>query len=101
MTWENLMIPEEQPAEESKPLSEQPDAQYYQPNYADLLNRFSYHPPTGYSQAQKYEDIRTACRGLAELICTFTPPSREQALAITNLEQTMFWANAAIARNEQ
>jgi hypothetical protein len=26
------------------------------------------------------------------------PPGREKALVLTNLEQAMFWANAAIAR---
>jgi len=29
-----------------------------------------------------------------------TPPSREQSLAITHLEEAIFYANAAIARNE-
>ena len=28
------------------------------------------------------------------------PQSREQSLALTNVEQAIFWANAAIARNE-
>lgn len=29
-----------------------------------------------------------------------TPKSREQSTALTNLDQVVFWANAAIARNE-
>jgi hypothetical protein len=29
-----------------------------------------------------------------------TPESREQSLALTNLEQAVMWANAAIARRE-
>ncbi|MGP3782344.1 Acb2/Tad1 domain-containing protein [Paenibacillus sp. 1A_MP2] len=37
---------------------------------------------------------------MAELIDEQTPKSREQSLAMTNLEQAVFWANAAIARNE-
>lgn len=37
---------------------------------------------------------------LAYMICQNTPTSREQSLALTNLEQAIFWANAAIARNE-
>lgn len=30
-----------------------------------------------------------------------TPKSREQSLAITKVEEAMFWANAAIARNQE
>ena len=35
----------------------------------------------------------------ANLLVDNCPPSRELSLALTNLEQVMFWANAAIARN--
>jgi hypothetical protein len=33
------------------------------------------------------------------LINDLCPESREKSLAITNLEQAVMWANAAIARN--
>jgi hypothetical protein len=65
----------------------------------DIEKRFAHHPPFG-SQAVRYGQIRSAARALAELIDEKTPPSREQSLALTNLEQAVFWANAAIARNE-
>lgn len=65
----------------------------------DLDNRFTYHPPQG-SQQNRYVLIRDHAKGLAEFIVSNTPDSREQSLAITNLEQAIFWANAAIARNE-
>jgi hypothetical protein len=29
-----------------------------------------------------------------------TPPSREQSIAITKLEEALFWTNAAIARHK-
>jgi hypothetical protein len=35
---------------------------------------------------------------LADLIARETKPGREQALALTNLEQACLWASAAIAR---
>lgn len=66
---------------------------------AQLENNFTYHPPVG-GQQERYVMLRDNAKKLAYEIVTFTPPSREQALALTNLEQAIFWANAAIARNE-
>ncbi len=60
---------------------------------------FRYHAPKG-NQAQRYEAIRDKAREFALLINELSPPSREQSLALTNLEQAVMWANAAIARNE-
>lgn len=65
----------------------------------DLTNRFTYHAPTG-NQPAKYVQLREAGFSLAELIWELTPDSREQSLAITKLEEVIFWANAAIARHE-
>jgi len=65
----------------------------------DIENRFTYHKPQN-DQPERYVALREAARLLAVMIIESTPTSREQALAITNLEQAIFWANAAIARNE-
>lgn len=45
-----------------------------------------------------YNDIRDAALTFAEHLDTLCPASRELDLALTNIEQAMFWANAAIAR---
>jgi len=66
---------------------------------ARLENDFIYHSP-GEDQIQRYAQLRSEAKKLAYLISQKTPPSREQSLALTNLEQAIFWANAAIARNE-
>lgn len=60
---------------------------------------FTYHPPQG-NQADQYIEIRARAKVLAEVLTTFCPASRELSLALTNLEQAVMWANAAIARNE-
>ncbi len=66
-----------------------------------LNNNFSYHPvKTDELQEHRYQEIRRSAKEFAELLYQFCPPSRELSLAITNLEQVMFWANASIARNE-
>lgn len=66
---------------------------------ADLDKRFTYHSPKD-DQPARYEAMREIARQFAQDICSFCPPSRERSLALTNLEEAVMWANAAIARNE-
>lgn len=61
-------------------------------------NRFTYHRPKEY-QVSTYEQLRQDGRIFARAILDLTPESREQAIALTKLEEAIFWANAAIARN--
>jgi hypothetical protein len=72
----------------------------YSPTPRDNLDeRFTYHAPKG-DQEERYESLRGFAKQTAKAICTHCPDSREKSLALTNIEQAMFWANAAIARNE-
>jgi len=64
-----------------------------------LKNRFTYHPPKG-DQTDRYQTLRAQGLDLATAIDTLCPPSREQSLALTKLEEAIMWANASIARNE-
>lgn len=64
----------------------------------DLENRFTYHAPKE-GQSEKYEHLRLIAKGVAYQIKELTPSSREQSLALTHLEEAVFWANAAIARH--
>lgn len=66
---------------------------------SDLDNRFSYHKPIS-DQSERYEEIRGSAKQLAKLFMLTCPRSRELSLALTNLEQSVMWANASIARNE-
>lgn len=63
-----------------------------------IERNFTYHAPKP-EQVEKYTELRNAAKALALLIAESTPYCREQSLALTNLEQAVFWANAAIARN--
>ena len=60
---------------------------------------FTYHPPNEH-QLGRYEAIRANARAFAHLIEEACPDSREKSLAITSLQQTVMWANAAIAIHE-
>jgi hypothetical protein len=64
-----------------------------------LENNFTYHAPKP-GMNEKYEALRDKAKELAYLILELTPVSREQSVAMTNLETAIFWANAAIARHE-
>ena len=66
---------------------------------AEIEKRFTYHPPKG-DQADRYHILREAAKVLAYNIQDKCPDSRERALAMTKLEESVMWANAAIARNE-
>ena len=67
----------------------------------DLANRFTYHPPKeDLNQVERYQAIRAEVHSAATVINNRCPESREKSLAITHLEEAVFWANAAIARNE-
>ena len=63
-----------------------------------IENNFTYHSPRE-DQIQQYKEIREAGKSLAYLINVLVPDSREKSLAMTNLEISIFWANAGIARN--
>lgn len=70
------------------------------PQMAMQLDRgFTYHAPNE-SQVERYPLIREKAKELANLIVALSPPSREQSLAITKVEEAVMWANAGIARNE-
>lgn len=64
-----------------------------------LNTTFTYHKPNS-DQPERYTAIRDKAKELAVLICVTTPPSREQSIALTKLEEVSMFANAAIARNE-
>lgn len=67
--------------------------------HEQIKRNFTYHPPKE-DQQDRYLALREKGKQLAKLIVDITPSSREQSLALTNLEQAIMWANAGIARNE-
>ncbi len=64
----------------------------------NLANRFTYHPANTDARREAHQLIRETCHNTAYLISQCVPDGRERALAITKIEECMFWANAAIAR---
>ena len=69
------------------------------PPQLDLNNIFTYHKPFG-NQPERYQRLRDKAKELGQMIQNDCPDSRERAVALTNLQQTIMWAYAAIAINE-
>ncbi len=61
---------------------------------------FTYHAPQ-HDQLARYQELRDAGKALAYMIDRMAPDSREKSLALTKLQETIMFANAAIAINEQ
>lgn len=64
---------------------------------SDLQSRFTYHNPNP-DDISKFQEIRKHALNVAALINSLCPESREKSLAVTKLEEAVFWANASIAR---
>lgn len=64
---------------------------------AEIDNRFNYHKPNE-EKVFRHETIRDNCKDLASFFNDVLPESREKSLAITKVEEAMFWANACVAR---
>lgn len=70
------------------------------PEMEKRLNmHFTYHSPTP-DQIPRYEEIRNLAHYFALRLVTLTPPGREQALALTALEDCVMQANKSIAVGE-
>lgn len=65
----------------------------------DLEKRFNFHPANTQETKDKHEATRRWSLEHAVLIYKILPKCRERSLAITALEEAMFWVNAGIARS--
>jgi hypothetical protein len=65
----------------------------------DLERRFLHHPPTRPAVVHSHDLTRRSYLSLAKILQQ-QPESRERSIALTKLEESSFWAHAAIARNQ-
>lgn len=63
-----------------------------------IENNFMYHEPSP-DQVETYRVLRDAAKVLAYGFDLHCPAGREKSLAFTKLEESVMWANAAIARS--
>lgn len=70
-------------------------------NPLDIENRFAFHAATTEEKRDAHTSVRQQCRVLADFLNEKLPEGREKSLAITHLEEVMFWGNAGLARNNE
>lgn len=63
----------------------------------EIEHRFTYHAPSQ-EQAAKYQEIRDTAKSVALRLNELCPDGRELSTALTKLDEVVFFANAAIAR---
>jgi hypothetical protein len=63
---------------------------------SEIINRFTYHPATA-ATGEMHGILRALYMELAFQILRITPNSREQSLALTALQESLMWSNAAIS----
>ena len=63
---------------------------------SELVNRFGYHRATADS-APQHAEVREVCLDTARRLNDLLPDGRDKSLALTALQETMHWANSAIA----
>lgn len=64
----------------------------------EIERRFSYHPANTPERREAHERVRAAAKELGHALNALLPAGRDAATAFTKLEESMFWANAALAR---
>ena len=64
-----------------------------------IENNFTFHPFKN-DQRERCKQLHEKAKELALLINALTPTSQEQSLALTQVEDSVMWATAAIVRNE-
>ena len=64
----------------------------------ELDHRFKFHPADTDARRLAHTTARESVKELANKLNVLVPDGREKSLAMTKLEEALFWANAAIAR---
>lgn len=67
-------------------------------DYAELDRTFGHHAPDA-DDITCHEAVRAAARQMAVRVIQVAPHTRERSIALRKIEEAMFWANAAIARD--
>jgi hypothetical protein len=64
----------------------------------DIQHRFAFHAATTEEKRMAHGSVRSILHDAAQELSARLPQGREKSIVLTKLEEAMFWANAAIAR---
>lgn len=66
----------------------------------DLRDRFRHHPPKTQARIDAHEGVRDRAADFAVWLNASLPECREKSLALTAIQESAMWANAAVAIHE-
>lgn len=66
----------------------------------EILHRFDQPSVLTSDALTQIEYVRDTMKIAVDQLLSVTPESRERSIAVTKLEEAMFWSNAAIARED-
>lgn len=81
-----------------RPANRRTDDTKTSPIHDRIDHDFAFHPATTDEKRNAHTSVREHCKTLAHYIADTVPAGREQALALTHIEEAMHWANAALAK---
>lgn len=65
---------------------------------AEINRRFDLHKPADDDAGERCGQVRAAIKTAAQVVAACTPAGREQAAALTHLEQALYFGVGAIVR---
>lgn len=65
---------------------------------AEIDRRFDLHRPADEDAGKRCDQVRAAIKTAAQVVAAATPAGREQAAALTHLEQALFFGVGAVVR---
>lgn len=68
---------------------------------ARVINDLTLHPPTSEAVIAQMDLLRNEAKSFALTIVEACPITREQSLALTKIEEALFYAIASLARNQE
>lgn len=66
----------------------------------ELDHRFAFHPAADEEKRNAHSSVRMLLASAASDLNGWIPDGREKSIVMTKLEEAMFWANAALARQK-
>lgn len=65
---------------------------------SEITSRFDFYISSDPHINELHHQIRITCEALAILIDGYIADSREKSIALTKVEEAMFWSNAGLSR---
>lgn len=66
----------------------------------EITRRLTNQPPRTAKVGMDLDDLTAAAIEFGKVIAEIVPPGREQSLAVTHIEEVLFWSKKGVALNQ-